>query len=173
MRHLFKTLIAVILTLSFIGTSVALAELSPAPANVSAALIIKLAAFEKKVAGSGDVTIYVMGDADVAKEFQTVVGAYIGGARLKSVKSGNELPTSTPTILYLGNSAKAAEATKYAQTNKILSTTGIPDLVSSGITLGIGIGSDGKPKVLLNKASSGNEGCEWNPAIMKVATVVK
>ncbi len=173
MRHVFKTLIAVILTLSILGTSAALAELSPAPASVSAALIIKLAAFEKKVAGSGSVTIYVMGDSEVAKEFQKVVGTDVGGAKLKSVESGDGLPASTPTILYVGNAAKAAEASKYSQSNKILSTTGIPDMVSSGITLGIGVGGDGKPKVLLNKASSGSEGCDWNPAIMKVATVVK
>lgn len=150
------------------------AQVKEAPANVIAALIVKLAGFEKNISGNaGDITIYVLGAADVANELKKGIGKQIGNATLKSVETGNNLPTNKPAILHVGDASKAQEAIQYTRSNKILSTTGQPNLVTDGVTLGIGVGEDGKPKILLNLTSSVEEGLDWNPAIMKVAKTIK
>ncbi|MCD4691787.1 MAG: YfiR/HmsC family protein [Calditrichales bacterium] len=150
------------------------AQIKSAPAQLTAAFIIKLAAFEKNLSGSEkDITIYVMGAPKVAKEFKKGIGKKIGKATLKNVVEGKRLPNTDPSILYVGNSSKLKEALKYTRSNKILSVTGVPKLVKEGVTLGIGIGKDGKPEIFLNLASSAEEELNWNPAIMKVAKIIK
>jgi len=44
-------------------------------------------------------------------------------------------------------------------------------LTTLGISLGIGL-EDGKPKILLNLSASKDEGIDWNPAILKIATTL-
>ncbi len=150
------------------------AQVNKAPANVAATLTIKLLTMEKNISGSGgDVTIYVMGSGDVAKELKNAVGKAIGSAKLSDVISGDELPAVKPTILFVGDPSTADQAVQYTRSQKIASVTNIPELVAKGVTLGLGIGGDGKPKILLNISSSSEEGLDWNPAIMKIAQVVK
>ncbi len=150
------------------------AQNKSAPAQLTAAFIIKLAAFEKNLSGSEkDITIYVMGAPKIAKEFKKGIGKKIGKTILKNIVEGKRLPNTKPSILYVGNSSKLKEALKYTRSNKIPSVTGIPKLVNEGVTLGIGIGKDGKPEIFLNLASSAEEELNWNPAIMKIAKIVK
>jgi len=139
-----------------------------APASITAALLVKVIGFEKNIS-AGDILIYVLGSNDLYSELKKTIGQ----ANIKAVQSGNSLPSSKPTILFIADESKVDEVSKYTQENKVLSATNIPDLVSKGITLGFGVGSDNKPKILLNVTSSAKEGLDWNPAIMKVAQVVK
>lgn len=144
-----------------------------APPKVIAALLIKLIPFEKNISGSSqDITIFVLGAPAVANELQAGVGKSLGKAKLARIDQGDELPAEKPAVLYVGDPAKVSEATQYSRTNKILSITGIPELVNKGVSLGIGV-EGGKPKILLNLSTSVSEGLDWNPAIMKVATTIK
>lgn len=160
----------ILLTIGFliIMNSKLPAQPKEAPAAIAVALLVKVIGFEKDIS-SGDITIYVLGSSDVTKELKKVIGQ----ANIKSVQSGNDLPSSIPSILFICDVKKAEKATKYTQDNKILSVTNLPDLVTEGVTLGFGVGSDNKPKILLNINSSAKEGLNWNPAIMKVAQIIK
>jgi hypothetical protein len=140
-----------------------------APAELASALTIKLSGFEKNISSSGDVTIYVLGDEALAAELKKAVGQKIGGATLSDVTSGTDLPASKPTILCLGDASKVAAVTEYTRSNGVLSVTGKPELAEQGVTLGLGVGGDGKPAVSLNMTASKAEGCNWNPAILKIA----
>ncbi|MBN2425061.1 MAG: YfiR family protein [Calditrichaceae bacterium] len=166
----FKNMLVTMTMLSLILSlnSPIFAQTKEAPAPIAAALLVKVIGFEKNIS-AGDITIYVLGSSDVAKELKKVIGQ----ANIKAVESGNSLPSSKPTILFIADEGKLNEAVKYTQDNKILSVTNIPELVEKGATLGFGIGSDNKPKILLNINSSAKEGLDWNPAIMKVAQVIK
>ena len=144
------------------------AQTKEAPASIAAALLVKVIGFEKNIS-SGDITIYVLGKSDVDEELTKIIGQ----ANIKKVLSGNNLPSSKPSILFIANAGKLNAAIKYTQDNKILSVTNLPDLVSDGATLGFGVGTDNKPKILLNINSSAKEGLDWNPAIMKVAQIIK
>lgn len=174
MKKLFYTFLSLSLILLAAGpVSTLSAQVQDAPANVAAALLVKLAAFEKNIASGGDVSVYVMGAPEVAKELEKGIGQKIGSATLTSVNSGDAVPGAKPSILYVGDKSKVSVATEYTHANKVLSMTGIPSLVNDGITLGFGVGSDGKPQIKLNLSSTVVEGASWNPAIMKVAKTVK
>ena len=150
------------------------AQIKEAPANVAAALIVKLVSFAKNICdNTGDITIYVLGSAEIAEELKKGIGKNIGNAILKNVDSGADLPATAPSVLYIGDTSRLKEVIRYSRSNKILSTTGDPDLVKEGITLGVGVGDDAKPKILLNLTSSVEEGLDWNPAIMKIVQTVK
>jgi hypothetical protein len=73
----------------------------------------------------------------------------------------------------VGSAAKLQETVSYTRTQKILSVTAQPELVQRGVTLGVGIGNDGKPKVLLNLSSTVEENLSWNPAVMKIAKTIQ
>lgn len=163
-RH--KFLLTVSLLVVFNGFLTA--QVNEAPAPIAAALLVKVIGFEKNISAS-DISIYVFGSGDIANELKKVIGQ----ANIKNVQSGNRLPSSKPSILFVANDGKVDAATKYTQDNKVLSATNIPDLVSKGVTLGFGVGNDNKPKILLNVTSSAKEGLDWNPAIMKVAQIIK
>jgi acylphosphatase len=143
----------------------------PAPANVAAALTVKIAGFNKNL--SGDITIYVVGNDDIASELKKAVGKPLGGGTLKSVTTGSGAPSSKPSIIFISNAGAVGAITKYSRANKVLTVTNDPGIVSDGATLGVVVGDDGKPKILLNLTSSVEEGVDWNPAIMKVAQTIK
>jgi hypothetical protein len=145
-----------------------LAQVKDTPAPIAAALLVKVISFEKNISSS-DITIYVLGSSEITAELKKAIGQ----ANIKNVLSGNSLPATKPSILFIGDANKIAVAIEYTRKNKILSATNIPDLVAKGVTLGFGLGDDNKPKILLNLNSSVEEGLDWNPAIMKVAQIIK
>jgi hypothetical protein len=132
-----------------------------------------VAAFEKNIASGPEVKIYVLHAPEVAAELEKGIGTKIGNAVLKSVQSGQSLPGQPVNILVLGGAADLNAALNYTRTNHVLSITGSQDLMPKGVTVGIGIGNDGKPMIRLNLTSTIEEGLSWNPAIMKVAKTVK
>lgn len=145
-------------------------DLAIAPENVQAALFLKILAFNTKL--TGDITIYVIGSKDFADEMKKGIGKSIGSGKLSNVVSGEELPTEKPSIIYVSDKSKLDEVIKYSYENKVLSITGNPNFVKEGITLGVGV-AGGKPKVVLNLNSSKEEDINWNPAILKIALVIK
>lgn len=161
-------LFTAVIILGFVSDLTAQRE---APAPVAAALAIKLMGFNNKL--KGDITVYVVGDQNIAQEMKKGVGKSIGAATLINVEVGDELPKSKPNIIFVCSVAKSQACIDYARKNKIMSVTGIPDLANKGVSLGIGVGDDGKPKILLNLSASAEEGIDWNPAIMKVAQTIK
>lgn len=163
-----KTLFCLLFSFAYVNISL-VAQVKDAPANIAAAMVIKVVAFEKTLGAGGDISIFVLGSDDIASELNKAVGKPIGKSTLKSVESGDALPASQPSVLFVADPSKFDAAVSYTSENKVLSVTGNPDLVSKGITLGFGLGDDNKPKILLNLSASANEGRDWNPAILKVA----
>lgn len=162
------------MTAIFIALSVSSpAQVENAPASLAVALTLKLAAFEKHISMNEDVSLFVFGAPDVAAEFETVIGNSIGNATLSTVSQGDTLPEEPPTILFVGPKTDVDQALSYSRKHKILSITASPGLVNRGITLGIGVGKDGKPVIKLNLSATIEEGITWNPAIMKIAKTVK
>ena len=157
-----------------INSSTLYSQAKNAPANVATALILKLITFEKKICTSNnEITIYVLDAADVAKVFRESIGQTFGKAVLKSVNAGTELPENIPTILFIGNALRVKEAIDYTRKHNILSTTNLSGLVARGVTFGIELGKDNKPKIFLNPTASIEEGMDWNPVIFKVVKIVK
>jgi hypothetical protein len=145
------------------------AEVKEAPASIAAAMLVKVMSFEKTVGSKSEVSIYVIGSEDVASELKKGIGK----ANIKNVEVGPELPANVPSVLFVADASKLDAAMAFTHKNKILSVTGMPELVSKGITLGFGVGDDSKPKILLNLSASVEEGLDWNPAILKIAKTIQ
>ena len=141
---------------------------SAAPANIQAALILKLMPMVNNL-GSREYKIHVVGAPDVAALLQAEIGKMTGKAKLIAVTWGDSLPGEPVDVIYIGKDA--GPATAYSQSNGALSITGNPALIKAGVTLGIGL-ENKKPKIFLNLASSKAEGIDWNPAILKLAQTV-
>lgn len=148
------------------------ADLEKAPVSVQAALFLKLLAFHKTISSSTAVTIHVVDNTEFAKEMRKGVGKKVGTATLDSVAAATKLPETPPSAIYVKDKDRVGEVTKYCRDNGVLSITGDPDLVNKGVTLAIGT-AEGKPQVLLNAAASKAEGAKWDPAIFKIARLIK
>ncbi|HDQ44321.1 MAG TPA: DUF4154 domain-containing protein [bacterium] len=164
-------------TLLFLGLFIAIpdpaqGQLKKTPADVAAAMLVKVAEFERNLSDGRDIQIYVMAAPEVAAELKKGIGSLIGKSTLRGVESGAGLPSTKPSILYVESASEVDRVLGYTRSQKILSATGNPDLVEKGITLGFGVGDDGKPKIVLNTVGSVQEGLDWNPAILRIARTV-
>jgi hypothetical protein len=142
------------------------AQLKDAPAPLTTALFVKVIGFEKQIS-KNQATIYVLGSSELAAELKKAVGH----SKIKNVQSGNSLPKTKPSVLFICDPKLMAEAIEYTHENKVMSATNIPSLVIKGITLGFGIGTDSKPKVLLNLSASSREGCDWDSTVLALVTL--
>ena len=168
--NIFRRKMGILLMLILAGVAFSPAVgQTKAPAKLQAALFMKVLAFYTNL-GSSPFTIHVIGAPDVAKELKGFVGKSAGKATLNAVTEGDNVPSDPAQVVYVGGSVD--EAIAYTQAQKILSITGIPDFVTKGVTLGIGI-ENAKPKILLNLSSSKTESINWNPAILKVASTIE
>ncbi len=168
-----KNLISVCFSLFLFLRPPLFPQVQTAPPNIAATLIVKLAAFEKGISCSPGVTIFVLADPKVAIELEKGIGTAIGQSRLSRVLTGIRLPSEKPSILFVGGGASPEEAVAYSRSQKILSVTANPEWVARGVNLGVGVGNDGKPKVLLNLTAAAEENCNWNPAIMKLVKTTR
>ncbi len=143
-----------------------------APIDIQASLFIKLFVFNNDLAGGDDLVIHVIDAPEVAAEMRKSVGRSIGQSRLVGVTEGDGLPETPPSVIYLGRPELFEAVTAYTHDKKILSITGLPELVPRGITLGVGT-LNRKPRILFNVSASEKEGMDWNPVILKITDVIK
>ncbi len=142
--------------------------------TVAAALIMQLVTFEKSLMSSDkDMKIHVVGSTALADALKKSVGWQIAKRKLSQVTVSNALPEERPDILCVTDSKIISEVIEYTRKEKIFSLTTDPKLVKKGISLGVSVDNNGKQKIIVNMTASSKEGLDWNPAILKVAKVVK
>lgn len=142
--------------------------------NVAASLGLKILSLQKQFAAKSDgITIFVLGDSNVAKAFQSYLNQNVGTMRVAKVLSGDELPADKPDILFIGDKDKVQEAIKYTRANGVLSMARTEKLIPQGVTLIVYLGEAGKPEITLNMSGALLEGVEVNPATLKVARVAR
>lgn len=142
------------------------------PVEVQAALFLKILKFNNDIAKGGEVSIYVLNSQEFADEMNKAIGRKIGNSTLTAINTGFSVPEEKPSVVYIGDSDNIEDILNYTRSNKVLSITGIPDMISKGVTLGVGV-SGGKPKVLLNYESLKLEKVNMDPAIHRIAKVIK
>lgn len=77
-------------------------------------------------------------------------------------------------VLYVspGNLRNLPGLTRVSQAKGIITTTGVPDYVRRGVSVGIGV-SDERPQILINQTSSKAEGSEFDASLLRIATLLK
>ena len=154
-------------------TALGAESMSKAPTNVQAALFTKLLAQNKRINRGGDVTIYVVRSPKFAAAMKLAVGKKIGKSRLTDVVE-TDVPDAAVSGLgavYIGDEEKWPAAKAYCRKYKVLSISGLPKLVGKGVTLSVGA-SKNKPKVILDLSASKAEDIDWDPKILKIATLI-
>jgi len=63
------------------------------------------------------------------------------------------------------------QITRVSRKENVLTITGIPDYVESGIAVGIGMKGN-KPRIIINLPASKNEGCDFSSQLLKLAKVI-
>lgn len=143
------------------------------PADVTASLILKLLPMESGFASrTGKVTIFVIGDDELAKALEQSIGKPIGKCSLEKVVSSEELPSKRPDCIYVGDVSMVDTILAYTRSERVLSVTAIEELASKGVALTLALGADGKPEIFLNLGASAKEGLAWTRAILKIAKMV-
>jgi len=142
--------------------------------NVAASLALKIISLQKQFATKPEgVTIFVLGDNNVAKALLPYVDQSVGTMRLAKVLSGDGLPTIKPDILFIGDKTKVQEAIRYTRANGVLSMARSEKFIPLGVTLTVYLGQAGKPEITLNMSGALLEGVDVNPATLKVARVAR
>lgn len=148
------------------------AEYKHAPVDIQSSLFIKLFLFNNDFNSGKDIVVHVISSPGFASEIRKSLGTKIGRSKLAKVTESEKLPLEKPSAIYLGNPKLLKELIDYTHDKKVLSFTGIPELVEKGVSLGIGV-SEQKPKILFNISASEKESMDWNPIILKISTVIK
>ena len=141
------------------------------PSNIQAAIMIKILKFNKDI--KGDVKVYVLDNSDFAKAIEKVKGKKLGNFIIKEVHSGSDLPKNKPDVIYCSNPNQIDKVKQFCRQQKVLSMSGNGSMVEAGLTIGIVLGDDSKPKILLNTNASKAEAIKWNPAILKFSRVIR
>lgn len=142
--------------------------------NVAASMGLKILSLQKQFAAKPQgITIYVLGDNNVAKAFLTYVDHSVGTLRVAKVQSGDDLPAEKPDILFIGDKNKVQEAIKYTRANGVLSMARSEKFIPQGVTLTVYLGQAGDAQVTLNMSGALLEGVDVNPATLKVARVAR
>ncbi len=71
-----------------------------------------------------------------------------------------------------GSAKNLAGITAVSQRKGVTTTTGVPDYVRRGVSVGLGLGDD-RPQILINLASARSEGSEFDASLLRIAIPVK
>ncbi len=164
--------VALILMLALAFSSASAAGYAKAPVELQAKVFSKVFLFNNKLIKGGDIVVHVIDSAEFAAELRKLVGKKMGKSKLAAVTENVGLPAEKPSVIYLGDPSKLGEVIKYSRSEKILSITGVPELVEKGITLGVGV-KEKKLQILFNSSSSKIEEMDWNPVILKICKIIK
>lgn len=137
--------------------------------KVQTALFYKILSLHNGINQGSDIVIYIAAAPEMVAAMQKIVGKKIGKSKVVAVKTGAGIPSSKPSVIYIGASAPLDDILNYAKKNNVLTMAGSAELITKGVTLGVVIFRK-KPKILLNIKSSQAEKIKWNPAILKIAT---
>ena len=77
-------------------------------------------------------------------------------------------------VLYVapGSAKNLAGITQVSRELHVTTTTGVPDYVRRGVSVGLGVSQE-RPQPIINLTSSRLEGCEWDASLLKISTIVK
>jgi hypothetical protein len=170
------------------------AEETDVSPDVQVPIIMRILAYDRNLESraGAEVTVgivYAPADPQSVKEANAVSDAFYRYAG-KTVKrlpiryvlleytTPENLERSVATrgidVLYVapGNAQNLAGITRVSQARSITTTTGVPDYVRRGISVGVGRSQE-RAQILINLTSSRAEGCEFDASLLRIATVVK
>ena len=163
----------------------------PVPVNLQVTLLLKVLTYDRNLSRVGDtLTIGVLVDPDdpvsvAAAEQVTAILAAASDKRVKSLSirvARIELRANAPVderiaesganVLYLtpGLQTRLEAVVQISQAQGLVSLTGVPDFVTQGVAVGIGVRQD-KPEILINLPSARLEGSRFDASLLRLSRV--
>ncbi len=140
------------------------------PDSLSAAIIVKVLAFESSDRPSESMRIHVLDNKKLARQLEKFVGSDVRGRVLVGVTYGSEIPPEVDVVV-ASSGEPLNSAVSYAKTNRAISVTNNPSLVELGAAL-IVFDDEGLPGILLDREAAKREGLYWEPEILHIARIV-
>jgi len=181
------------LCLSVLICSYSLAQEMAVPVNVQVPLFLKILTFDwnlkarvgneivvgivyqSKFRASLNVKDKMMNQATeyAIKKIENIPIRYIS-VDLDEVNLVDAISSNKIDIIYVApvRALGMGIITDLSRTQKILTLTGVPDYVESGISVGIGIRGE-KPLIIINLPAAKAEGVDFSSQLLKLAKVIK
>ncbi len=145
---------------------------SELPASLQVVLLSKILNYEIKSSEKRQLSIYVLNNRDIYKEFNKLKKferekENTGTVIFETIDIGKELPNKKYDFIYFDDDDFLAEAISYSYSYHSPLITGNANLVEKGATLGMGV-EGGKPKFYLNESASEAVGLQWQPQILSI-----
>jgi len=185
-------LVCALLALSLSGGPLR-AEDMPLSPQLQVPLILKILTYDRHFSRFGDDLmlgiLYAPTDPQsvkAANDFSDILYQY-AGKTVKGLPVGKILVEfTTPEalersiaarnidVLYVapGNAKNIPAITKVSRERGVATTTGVPEYVRSGISVGLGVSQD-RPQILINQAAALAELCEFDASLLRISTPVK
>ena len=171
------------------------AEIMPVPAELQVPLILKILTYDRNFGSRSKSElrvgiVFVPGDPVSLKAKNEIAGVFRGfndktvrnvairhteveytsDSQIEEVVRANRF-----NIFYVapGNSGNIETLLRISHARQIITTTGVPAYVDKGIAVGVGVGVEDTPRVLINLPSAKAEGSEFDASLLRIAKVVR
>ncbi|WP_075186492.1 YfiR family protein [Teredinibacter haidensis] len=142
------------------------------PAPLMAALLVKVASFERQTSSKQNIVIQVINDDHLAKQLQTYIGQSIGQGKIIEIVSRSQAITETTDIVFVGRTSRLIDLLAETRKKNILTFTGHKTLAYEGVIVGL-FDNEGVPGILLNLISSRESGLRWETDILDFVTLIE
>ncbi len=170
MNRTFKRVLVLFAAWVAVGLSGLCAKDGILPDSLSAAIIVKVLAFESSEHRSASIRIHVMDNEKLARQLDKFRGSSIGDRNLVEVSYGSSLVAGADVVI-VSSKSSLKEAIDYATANGAIMVTNNPELQESGAAL-IVYDDEGLPGILLDRAVAKRDGLYWKPEILQIARIV-
>ncbi len=98
---------------------------------------MSLCALNETIQSNTSLSVYVLGDASIAKEIRMYLLQNIGSVKVVSIGSGRELPEVTPDVMLVCDASKVEDAVEYCRDNKVFSIANQSSFCQKGLSSAI------------------------------------
>lgn len=171
----------------------ALSQSGSVPVNIQYALFVKILSFDRTLGAQarGEIVIGVvyegnsMKSSDVKSKLVTAMEeapADVKGMPVRYMLMDLDVEQDVsllvarhrPTILYVApiRAAGIEAITTVSRAEKILTLTGVPQYVESGLAVGVGVNAE-RPQIIVNLPAAKSEGVDFDSQLLRIARVIQ
>lgn len=142
------------------------------PDSLTAAIVIKVLAFESSERESTTLRIHILDNDNLATQFESFVGTSVRSRTLEAVTRGPTVPEEGVDVVIASGEAGLRQAISLAERYRAITVTNNPQLTQLAVSLTV-FDDEGLPGILLDKKGARREGLYWEPEILQIAKIVE
>ena len=184
MKKIFLTL----LSFFILSANIAFADDMPLPINLQVVMFTKIFSYDKNMKSKAGDTIKIGVLVGSSAKSKSTKDSFLGALKAVGSKKFGEfsiafeeielselgsLKSKGINVLYVtpDNKDKIASIKKASQSAQVLTITGVPEYVESGLAVGLELKGD-SPKIIVNLSSAKAENADFSSNLLKLARIV-